>query len=450
MNAGPNDAAPEGAETALIAAHALAEAGDDRAESAYRSALALNPGSAEAHGALGEWLEAAGRAAEAAEAFAAAADRDPSTLRWLRSLARLEADAGRTAEAIEAHRRILERRPDDAFSHCEIANFRRIEGESAEAVLHYREALFLDPSNAEAATGLAGALVDTGEPVAALEALQPLLRRDPDHVPALLAAARAWLELGEDAKAAPLVERCLALDPEDRGGARALASRGAAGALTPAFVRALFDTYADRFDRDLLGRLGYRAPEILREAVDRALGEAGAGGRRLDVLDLGCGTGLAGLAFRDLAARLHGSDLSPRMVARAAERGVYDRLDVAELTDALRAEAEGWDLVVAADVLVYVGDLFPAFAAAAGALRPGGMLAATSERIDGDAAARGGGGEGPGYALGPARRFAHAERHVRDAAAAAGLTPVLIERASPRRERGEPVPGWAIVLRKPG
>ncbi|MFX8227089.1 methyltransferase domain-containing protein, partial [Acinetobacter baumannii] len=89
------------------------------------------------------------------------------------------------------------------------------------------------------------------------------------------------------------------------------------------------------------------APDLLRAAVDRVM--PGATGLR--ILDLGCGTGLAGVTFMALAAHLAGVDLSPRMVEKARQRGLYDELGVGDVVEAMRRTPGGWDLLVAADVL---------------------------------------------------------------------------------------------------
>src|SRR5205823_1798095 len=117
----------------------------------------------------------------------------------------------------------------------------------------------------------------------------------------------------------------------------------------PSTMVALFDGYAEKFDEHLTGQLRYRCPELLHEAVARL--NPGAG---LNVLDLGCGTGLCGPLFRPLAATLTGVDLSPGMIDKARRRGVYDRLDLEDLVTALRRAPGAVDLLLAADVLVYV------------------------------------------------------------------------------------------------
>jgi predicted TPR repeat methyltransferase len=215
--------------------------------------------------------------------------------------------------------------------------------------------------------------------------------------------------------------------------------RAAEGTLSPGYVRALFDGYAGRFDGDLTGRLRYAVPELIEAALPGLLGVPAG---RLDIIDLGCGTGLAGVALRPYARRLHGVDLSPRMLDRARARGIYDDLEAADLATALRAGgAAAWDLAVAADVLVYVGDLTPVFAAAAAALRPGGLLIASAEQApDGD-------GAGDGVVLLPTRRYAHGAGHIRAAAAAAGLSVTALDPVTPRWESRQPLPGWLFVLK---
>ncbi|MBF0335428.1 MAG: methyltransferase domain-containing protein, partial [Alphaproteobacteria bacterium] len=186
-----------------------------------------------------------------------------------------------------------------------------------------------------------------------------------------------------------------------------------------------------RYDRHLIDVLDYRGHLLIRDAAARL----GAGG---DVLDLGCGTGLTGAAVRSRARRLAGIDLSPRMIDKARALEIYDSLEVAELIVALEASPASWDLLVAADVLGYLGELGPTFQAAAAALRPGGLFLGTVEEL----------AEGDVPVLRPTRRFAHPASHVRDRAAAAGLDIALFERATLRREKGVPVGGLVFALRR--
>jgi predicted TPR repeat methyltransferase len=261
--------------------------------------------------------------------------------------------------------------------------------------------------------------------------------------------AAAWFALGETrAKladgvgAAAAFREALRLDPQDRHGAALhLARLGAAdpaGAMSQSYVRTLFDQYAPRFDAALVEGLAYGAPARLRDAVTRARALSAATGPFGAMLDLGCGTGLAGAAFRSEARYLTGVDLSPGMIAEARAKGIYDRLETGDLVAFLAAERAArrrYDLVVAADVFVYVFDLAPVMRAVADVLAPGGLFAFTVETHDGE-----------GVELGEKLRFRHGVAHMRAAvAAAARLKLIELASVATRTEAGGMVPGLLAV-----
>jgi predicted TPR repeat methyltransferase len=235
-------------------------------------------------------------------------------------------------------------------------------------------------------------------------------------------------------------DMALVRDLEDAQGARLrLAGLGIGDpldAMSPVYVRRLFDDYALRFDRHLTASLRYRAPALLHDAVRRA---ASIELRRFHfarALDLGCGTGLAGEAFRDVCGHLAGIDLAPAMIERARRKKLYDELAAGDLLDWLAARPDASaDLVLAADVFVYVADLRPVFAEVARALGRGGLFGFTVQSH-----------EGRGVLLGEDMRYAHAKLHVHELAAEAGLRLVLSEEVSTREDRGRPVPGRIFVL----
>jgi predicted TPR repeat methyltransferase len=255
------------------------------------------------------------------------------------------------------------------------------------------------------------------------------------------AFATAWFALGavrdalgdRDAAVAAF-EAARDADPEDYHGARLHLVRLGAGAATPdmteTYVRRLFDQHAPTFDATMLERLDYRGPALLLKAVQAA--------RPLRIgamLDLGCGTGLAGAAFRPYVDWLAGVDLSPAMIDAARAKGVYDRLVARDLTQFLRDEAGAqYHLVLAADVFVYCGDLVPIAAAAACVLAPGGLFAFTVETHADE-----------GVRLQPTLRYAHGGDHVRAAVAAAGLALRHLALGSTRTENGKPVEGLIVV-----
>ena len=196
-----------------------------------------------------------------------------------------------------------------------------------------------------------------------------------------------------------------------------------------AYVEAHFDSFADRFDHQLVDLLQYRAPERMAELV------SAQAGRFADILDLGCGTGLSAPALARFGGRLTGVDLSRGMLDQARARGGYDRLVQAEAIAFLDRHAGAFDLVFAADMVIYFGDLSGLFRAAEKALRPAGVFSLSTET------------GASGWTLLSSGRFAHADAYV---AAAAGLGFELLEqeRIALRHEGAAPVEGTLHLFRR--
>lgn len=416
-----------------------------------RQAVALEPANVEALDALAQALAQDGDWASALPIFEAGWRLEPGRPSWARGLVAALIETGRGDRAQPILATALAARGDDATLHRLAARLAFEGGQGGQALAHAREACHLAPHDLAGIAAMAPILTASGEALAAAEMLAPLLAHAHPADPALpgghVALGRVWAALSEPEKAARHWRQALELDPRDAAGAGPLlagALEGGAG-LSPAYVRALFDRYADRFDADLTQKLRYQVPDLLRQALDALDGERRLAGEPglwrdggLDILDLGCGTGLAGVALADRARTLAGVDLSPRMVERAREKRVYHRLTSGDLMLTLAQADAAWDLALAADVLVYLGDLAPVLAAVARALRQGGRFAATIERWEGDG----------DFHLHEGRRYAHAAHHARAAAASAGLTVERLDPVVPRWEKGGPVAGLLMILRK--
>jgi predicted TPR repeat methyltransferase len=294
-----------------------------------------------------------------------------------------------------------------------------------------REAAALNPGVAVAVMALGEVLLAKGALPAAIAELQRASRLDPALERPRFLTARTWLEAGEVANALAIFESLEPSPERDALIARAQAI-AAAPRSDPGYVRHLFDQFSADYDNRMMGQLGYAAPQILKDLADLVM----PGRDHLRVLDLGCGTGLAGLLFKPRASRLIGIDLSPAMIEKARARGIYDSLVVGDIETALDDE---YDLILAADTLVYLGDLGSVFAAVADHLAPGGFFLFTTEAKEGPR-------DNPGFELGPKRRWRHGEAYLREAAKAAGLSVAGLVSASPRTESHQPVPGFAVAL----
>jgi predicted TPR repeat methyltransferase len=373
------------------------------AERLYRQVLALRPDDGNALNLLGQIARARGDLPEALRLIGQAVARNPGAPVFLAAHGAALAESGQLPEAEAALRAAVAARPGDAVSLRNLGQVLSTQGRVGEALAPLRQAVALLPASGPAHLALAHACREAG------------LREE-----AATHAARAVTDPAIAEQARFLQAALGAAPPPDRAPA--------------SYVRDLFDQYAPRFDADLTGRLGYRTPAMLAEML-REAGVAADASRA--VLDLGCGTGLSGEALRPFARLLEGVDLSPRMLAAARARGIYDALHEADLLDVLPARPGHWGLVAAADVLNYLGDLSAVLPAMAAALAPGGLAAFSLEK-----------GEEAPCALGPDLRYRHHPGHLRALAAAAGLEILAEREAALRQEKGVPVEGLLWLLRR--
>jgi len=207
------------------------------------------------------------------------------------------------------------------------------------------------------------------------------------------------------------------------------------------YIEHTFDRFAGSFDAQLQERLAYKAPEIVAEALAKALQASAA---QLDILDAGCGTGLCGPLLRPFARQLIGVDLSSGMLSKAEAKQCYDVLEKAELTAFIAASKDGFDAIISADTIVYFGTLDEVLQASRAALRPNGLLIFTVEKGEGKVA-----DESLGYAINPHGRYAHTRAYLAAALARVDLEAGEMLEVALRSEGGEPVMGWVVTARKP-
>ena len=399
----------------------------DEAETHLRQILVHHPDHAEAHARLGAFDLEAGRNQDALAHFERALAVHPDWSAVLNNLGLAQGRLGLLDQAVEQARKAVEISPDHVGFRVNLAMALHHAGQEDEALQEAQQATQDDPGNDDAwvALGVIHQAAGRLTPAAAAFA------HAPDVASARWSLGEILRGLGKLDDAADQYRACLELDPDDRHGARlglALVSGEAGPDRAPeAYVRQLFDDFAEDFDRCLLDGLKYSAPQVIAQALTPIL----AGRDGLDVVDLGCGTGLAAAVLRPWAARLDGIDLSPAMIDKARAKGLYDSLTVGDVLDI----GGPYDLAVAADVLVYLGDLSMVMTKVVQALRPGGLFAFTVERAeDGD------------WHLGAKSRYAHSAPYVRRAAEAAGFAVQLLEPVSTRAEAGQPVPGLVAVV----
>jgi predicted TPR repeat methyltransferase len=280
-----------------------------------------------------------------------------------------------------------------------------------------------------------------GDLVAAADLLLQAAELAPTFASAWFTLGEIREQLGERAPAIAAFREAQVADPDDRHGASLrlmLLGAERLSAMPPAYVRALFDQYAPKFEAALINDLGYRGPALLFKAVLAACNEVPRPAFFKRAIDLGCGTGLAASAFAKGVDHFIGIDLSPRMIEKASLTGLYAQLQVSDMLQGLQGRPEASaDLVLAADAMVYLADLTPVLREVKRVLVSGGMLAFTMETHDGD-----------DVILGEGLRYAHGFAHVRASIGEAGLKLLQLGHSSARNEDNTPVPGLVALAMK--
>ena len=393
--------------------------------------MQLDPNYALAFSNRGNALRQLGRLDEALQSYQRAISLKANYAEALCNQAIALTGAGRWEEACTSAEQAINARPDYADAWQAHANALQALGRVVEALNSYNRAIAINAGSGELHCARGTALYRLKQYDAALDCYARAIELRPDHPLAYQYRGNTLRALGRDGEAIEAYREALALggDREQIEFALAALGEGSVPAASPAgYVKALFDQYAEHFDQHLVEQLDYRTPAIIEAAIARQhMTDA-------DTLDLGCGTGLCAPFLRTVSRRLEGVDLSDKMLAKARERGLYDRLEVADIGDYLADSAGRYDLIVAADVFVYIGDLTAVFDCVRNALRAQGHFCFSVERGDGN------------FTLTSANRYTHSLDYVRHLAV--GFDILDVSEHALRRERGEDVRGFALMLKK--
>ncbi len=339
--------------------------------------------------------------------------------------------------------------PESVSVLVQMADHMAAQDRGAEAADWYRAALEVKPEHSDALLKL-GTLLHwyPAFQEEAITLLQRVVAQDATVVAAYGPLASSLAYAGRSEEAVAVLRAWCAAAPLDTTAAHLLAAHSheqVPDRANDAFVQKTFDQGAEQFDALLRETLQYRAPEALMAQLELVRPDMmGLAASSLDILDLGCGTGLAAALLKPHARRLVGVDLSPKMLAKAGALALYDELATAELTAYLAARDDEFDVLFAADTLVYFGRLDEVFANAFAALRLGGCLAFTVERLA-DAADN---ASVPGFVLTSTGRYQQSERYVGEALTSARFAAVHIEQARIRTEGNAPVIGLVVVAVK--
>ncbi len=384
----------------------------------------------------------------------------PDNINVLANLGIVCRDLGKLDEAEAYCRQTLAEAPDDPDQHLNLGAVLEAGNDLAGAKVAYEKAFELAPGNPKILNNLGKLLHQQGFLAKGLELIEQAVRLEPNYPLALnnlgvIYSERGDLDLAGAClkksvnldpgnvstlynlaglynaqnnfnQAQILLNRLLAIDPDHQAAQHMLAAlSGTTPPTAPRqYVEEIFDKYAHRFDVHLEKALGYTAPSALAKMVGETLPTSLPFAA---ALDLGCGTGLSGASFREMATRMVGVDVSGQMLAKARDKNLYDRLEQDEILAFLQRDDEDYDLFILADVLVYLGDPKPLFAALATRTKEKGIIACSIEETQ----------NVEGYALLPSGRYAHNPLSLIACAADAGFTVLVQQPHRIRKENGE-------------
>lgn len=382
----------------------------ERAEPLYREAIRLEPRLPLAHYNLGVLLQQKREFPAARRAFEAALVHQPRFPEALNNLGNVLIACQDLPGAEQCYRQALTLHAEFSYAHHGLGLLMMRQMRHAEALPSLHAAVRYDPAFLDGWLDLAECQAQAGDVDAAKTSVAAVLARDPQHP---VARFRRAMYAGEQ-------------PPEFT---------------PPELVERLYAGMAATFDEHLLKHLGYQTPALLAETVKPWLAKfEAAHARKPFVVDLGCGTGLFGMQIRSVCERLVGVDLSGAMLETARSRGVYDELVTCDVVAYLNANQEAIDLIAASDVLIYIGNLLPMFAAVTARLTAGGAFVFSTETPDELA---------EGLCLQPNGRYAHSVRYIEQQAAENGLRVIGSESTVIRTENAAAVKGFLFVIEKP-
>jgi predicted TPR repeat methyltransferase len=400
------------------------------AEIIYRELLALRPEDADYLHSIGLIAAQTGKIDEAAGYLERALALNPDHAEAHNNLGNVRQIQGRLDDAVRCHQQAITLQPDNARAHSNLGYALRKQGNFAEAERAYRRAIEHDANLVEAHRNLGRLLNSSGRLREAESCARRVLEARPDEAEAHEDLGRVLRNQQRLLEAASCLQRALDLDPSRGPDLKHMiaALLGEAPETAPReYVQALFDDFADIFDDHLVTLLSYRAPRELKSILMEVVG---VDRRFMRVLDLGCGTGISGVEFRDVADEMWGVDLSPQMVEKARDKCVYRRLAVGGMEEFLDQVDSVFDLFIAADVFVYLGRLKTIFDV-------DGALFVFSTEIS----------EKGDYVLNPSGRFAHSRRYIEDLARDNRFAVVKCVERELRTDQGNAVIGNCCLLR---
>ncbi|MCF8055096.1 MAG: tetratricopeptide repeat protein [Desulfocapsa sp.] len=339
-------------------------------------------------------------------------------------------------EAEKHYREACQITPEDPDVHYNRGlNFRRL-GKIKEGAESFAQAVKLGDSSVDTLYSLALCYQDLHDNDGAALSYELILSRDPNHLSTLNNYAYLCHKIGESKKAEKLYRRLLRYKPDHQAAQHMINSlSGQTPDSAPLdYVETVFDNYAKDFEDSLLGRLQYKTPMALWDRYCHFFREV----PRKYCLDLGCGTGLAGVQFAPCCSHMVGVDISEEMLAVANEKNLYNELKKDDISHFLcTAQPFSFDLIIAADVFIYLGDLKKIFTACFEKTKEGGVFLFSVEESTSEQ-----------FEIKETGRFGHSTQYIQNLCQKTGWSILDMHPSNLRQEKEEWIKGYLFILHK--
>jgi predicted TPR repeat methyltransferase len=367
------------------------------------------------------------------ESFETAINIDPNNAEAYNGIGTVLNEKGELDAAIDSYKQALKIKPDYADACFNMGNALKARGDLDAAIDSYKQALKIKPDFSAAYNNIGNTLKDQDKLEEAIEAYHKALAIKPDFAEAYYNVGLALMYKGDTDEAINSYKRALKIKPGDAKVQHTLAAlTGKQTVSAPNdYIESLFDRHAVKFEHSLVDKLEYKFPKIIAEVILKLKSGAELG----SVLDLGCGTGLAGVELSGLCQNIEGIDLSKKMLRQASQKNVYDKLSHTGIVEYLSEAALDFDLFIAADVFIYVGELSEVFRLIKSRNKRRGWLAFSTEHT-----------EKEGFFLRASGRYSHSKSYIESLCSEFGYQVLHFSKEDLRKEEGEFLTGGLYVL----
>ena len=405
----------------------------EAAIASFKKALSIKPDYAEVHYCMGNVMHDNGDLEGAIISYKKALRIQPDYAHAYNNMGNALKNKGELGAAIVSYKQALKIKPNLTDTLNNLGHTLNQNGDTRAAMETFQQALNINPNYAATYKNIGSVLKENGNIEGALEAFKQALNIEPDCATTYGKIGTAFMEMGNTEVAIEAFKQVLNIEPGHLIAQHILAAlTGKQTVSVPNnYIEELFDGYAAKFDDGLVKKLEYKLPKLIADLISKYQTDVSIG----SILDLGCGTGLAGVEFKEFCHNIEGIDLSKKMLTEAKRKNVYDTLNHTGIIEYLSEATLDFDLFIAADVFVYVGELSEVFQLIKSRNKRKGMLVFSTEHT-----------EKKGFFLEASERFSHSRGYIQGLCEEFDYKLLHFSKCNLRKEKGEILTGGLYLL----